>query len=182
MIFDALFKSFQCFSFLSPSIGKIRTFFQRCRFVGFSSPVKDQPPRHAWMQPTPSSPAVNAWRRYFQIGKVWFFLDGGYEPLIVRNKALSIHTYIYIYIFIHIYIYIYTYIYIYLLHIYIFTHHIYFYSSWQLFSTHCHSTSGWTSAFRRLPWPLKSPPCVWTSAISRCQWSCHESLEDQEMP
>lgn len=61
------------------------------------------------MQPTPSSPAVNAWRRYFQIGKVSegvrFFLDGGYESLIVRNKALSIHTYtyIYIYLFIHIF-------------------------------------------------------------------------------
>ena len=62
------------------------------------------------MQPTPSSPAVNAWRRYFQIGKVSegvrFFLDGGYESLIVRNKALRIHTYTYIYIYLYIYIYI----------------------------------------------------------------------------
>ena len=61
------------------------------------------------MQPTPSSPAVNAWRRYFQIGKVSegvrFFSDGDYESLIVRNKALSIHTYTCIYIYIHIYTY-----------------------------------------------------------------------------
>lgn len=74
----------------------------------FLHPKKNQPPRHAWMQPTPSSPAVNAWRRYFQIGKVSegvrFFSDGDYESLIVRNKALSIHTYTCIYI--HIYTYI----------------------------------------------------------------------------
>ena len=60
------------------------------------------------MQPTPSSPAVNAWRRYFQIGKVSegvrFFVDGGYESLIVRNKALRIHTYVHIHIYIYIHI------------------------------------------------------------------------------
>lgn len=112
MIFDALFRSFQCFSFLIPSIGKIRVRLQRCRFVGiFPSPEKKSTSKarvdatHSIITSRQRVEAIFSnwkgfWRRSI-LFRWWLW--------IFNSKKQSIeYTYVHMYIYTYLYIYTFT--------------------------------------------------------------------------